>query len=105
MGEIDNLISPFLIEGVRLWTGWGTSRLPTRDDASIVRRFGDDIACRLLPAIKSLEHDFYLSDARFRAANIQEMAKLASAQFKQRYPSIADEVATVFAWCYTFDFK
>ena len=33
MVEMNNLKSPQLIEAVRVWTGWGQSMMPSRDDA------------------------------------------------------------------------
>jgi hypothetical protein len=83
----------------------GQGMWPSRNDKRFVDRFGKDVAAELLPLIKSLEVDFNSSDARFAAANFQEMPKQASEQFKQKYPGIADEIVKAFAWCYTFDFK
>ena len=105
MEKINNLNSPQLIEAVRLWTGWGLSIAPSRDDLRLANHFGNEVATKLLPLIKALEEDFYSSDARFVAMNLQEMEKLASEQFKQKHPEIAQEVVKAFAWCYTFDFK
>jgi hypothetical protein len=105
MVAMNNLNSSQLIEAVRVWTGWGRSIAPSRDDARLVNHFGDQVAARLLPLIKSLEKDFYSSDAQLVAANLQEMEKLASEQFKRKHPAVADEIVKAFAWCYTFDFK
>jgi hypothetical protein len=60
---------------------------------------------RLLPIIKKLEEDFYSSDARLKAIDLEEMGKHAKAQFRRLHPNVAEEIASVFAWCYTFDFK
>ena len=97
--------SPQLVEAVRVWTGWGRSPMPSRDDARLANHFGQQIASELLPLIRSLEEDFYSSDARIVAANLQEMEELASAQFKRKHPTVAEEIVKAFAWCYTFDFK
>ncbi|MCU0770557.1 MAG: hypothetical protein MUE94_02140 [Verrucomicrobia bacterium] len=102
---MNNLNSPELIEAVRIWTGWGQSLTPKRDDDRVVNHFGNVVAAKLLPLIKSLEEDFYSSDARLVAADIEEMEQLASQQFKLKHPSIAGEIVKVFAWCYTFDWK
>jgi hypothetical protein len=102
---MSNLNSPEFIEAVQLWTGWGQSMAPSRNDKRLMARFGEDVAARLLPLIKSLEDDFYSSDARLVAANLQEMEKLASERFKEKHPGIADEIVKALAWCYTFDFK
>jgi len=105
MVEMNNTNFPQLIEAVRVWTGWGRSMAPSRDDARLTNHFGEEVAAKLLPLIKSLEEDFYSSDARFVAANLQEMERLASEQFKRKHPRVADEIVKAFAWCYTFDFK
>lgn len=105
MAEMNNLNSPQLIQAVRVWTGWGQTIMPSRDDARLANHFGNAVAAKLLPLIKSLENDFYSSHARFVAANLQEAEKLASEQFKRKYPGVSDEIVKVFAWCYTFDFK
>lgn len=105
MVEINNLNSPQLIEAVQLWTGWGQSMIPRRSDERVVGVLGEDIAAKVLPLIKTLANDFYSSDARLVAANLQEMEKLASDHFKRKYPAVAEEIVKAFAWCYTFDFK
>lgn len=79
--------------------------MPSRSDERVTDHFGDASAAKLLPLIKSLEDDFYSSDARLVAADLQEMEKLASEQFKRKHPTVADEIVKAFAWCYTFDFK
>jgi len=105
MVEMNNLNSPQLVEAVRLWTGWGLGIMPSRDDARLARKFGDKVAAKLLPVIKSLEEDFYSSDARLVATDLQEMGRMASEQFKRKHPTVAEEIVEAFAWCYTFDFK
>jgi len=100
-----NLNSPQLVEAVRIWTGWGITATPSRDDARVRRHFGDAAASTILPLLKSLEDDFYSSDARLVASSLQEMEKLSSRHFKQKYPDVADEIVKAFARCYTFDFK
>ena len=105
MVEMNNLNSPQLVEAVRVWTGWGLSIMPSPDDARLARQFGDEVAAKLLPVIKSLEDDFYSSDARLVATDLQEMGRLASEQFKRKHPTVAEEIVEAFAWCNTFDFK
>jgi len=102
---MSNLNYPQLIEAVQLWTGWGESIAPSRNDKRLEEYFGKDIAANILPLIKSLEEDFYTSDAQFVAADLPEMEKLASEDFRQKHPTVADEIVKAFAWCYTFDFK
>jgi len=103
--EVADLCSPQLIEAVRLWTGWGRTTMPSRDDAMLERVLGSAKAARLLPLIKSLEADFYSTDARLTAANLQEMSRLSGEDFKRKHPTVAGEIVEAFAWCYTFDFR
>ena len=105
MVEMTGLNSSELIDAVRVWTGWGQSMIPSRDDARLAKQFGKKVAAKLLPIIKSLEDDFYSSDARFVATDLEEMEKLASEDFKRKHPTIAEEIVEALAWCYTFDFK
>jgi hypothetical protein len=105
MVEMNNLNSPQLVEAVRVWTGWGLSIMPSRDDARLAKQLGNEVAAKLLPVIKSLDEDFYSSDARLVATDLQEMEKLASEQFKRKHPTVAEDIVKAFAWCYTFDFK
>jgi hypothetical protein len=78
---------------------------PRFDDPSVVIRFGPELAAKLLAVIRRLKEDFYSSDASLVAANLQEMERLATEQFKKKHPDIPDEISNAFAWCYTFDFK
>ncbi len=105
MGEMNKLDSPQLIEAVLVWTGWGRIAMPNRNDQRVVDCFGGEAAAKLLPLIKSLEHGFYACAAQLSAANLQEMEKLASEEFRQMHPTVGDEIVKAFAWCYTFDFK
>jgi len=79
--------------------------MPDRDDNRLVARLGNEAAVKLLPIIKELEQEFYASDARLMAADLQEMEKLASEDFKKKYPGISEDIVRALAWCYTFDFK
>ena len=105
MDKVNNLESPLIVEAVLVWTGWGRDVTPCREDSLLINHFGADATVKLLAVIKSLEEDFYSSDARLVAANLQEMEKLASEEFRKKHPTIADEIVKAFAWCYTFDFK
>jgi len=93
------------VEAVMVWTGFGLAMSPRRDDTAVVARFGAEAAAELLPAIKSLMDEFYRSDARFAAADLVEMGRMASEEFKAAYPQVADEVLRALEWCYTFDYK
>ena len=93
------------LEAVRLWTGWGTEIMPKRDDARILKRFGDEFGQELLRSIKMLENDFYSSQAYLIAADMRELEKKASEDFKRMHPKVDSEVVKALAWCCTFDFK
>ena len=105
MVKINDIEPNKLIEAVVLWTGWNKESMPIRDDSLIIEKFGKENPENLLSIIKALEDDFYKSDARFTAENLQEMAKLSSEHFRKKYPDIADKIINAFSWCYTFDYK
>ena len=105
MVEMSDFNSPQLVEAVLVWTGWGREMMPKRDDSRVVKRFGADVAARLLPIIKQLEDDFYESNARFKAADLPQMGTLASDDFRKKHPCVSDQIVQALAWCYTFDFK
>jgi hypothetical protein len=105
MDEINKFDNRQLTEAVLLWTGWKQTAIPRRDDSLLVARFGSELASKLLAAIKSLEDDFYLSEAKYVASDLKEMEAMSAEQFKNKYPKIDDEIVKAFAWCYTFDFK
>lgn len=105
MVEISESDGSLLLDAVRTWTGWGQQMMPCRDDASVRSRFGVDAAAKLLPILNTLAEDFYSTNARFMAADLEEMGTLSAAQFREKHPKLPAEIAEAFAWCYTFDFK
>lgn len=105
MAKINEPGSHDLVEAVLLWTGWGEHFMPRRDETFLVRRFGMESASRLMAEINALRDDFYSSNARTVAADLPEMEKLASDDFRRSHPDIPEEIVKAFAWCYTFDFR
>lgn len=105
MVKIDASDLPLLIEAVHIWTGWGRSATPRRDDSLLVNHFGSEIISKLSPLIKSLENEFYTSEAWKIAASLQEMDKIAAEDFKNKHPEIPNQIIQAFAWCYTYDYK
>lgn len=94
-----------LSEAIVVWTGWGTSAWPDRDEARVVDAFGEDFALDLLPAIRRAEEEFYESDARYTVENLAEMGDVAAERFRRVHPEIRDDAIRALAWCYTYDFK
>ncbi len=105
MVQINDADKPRLLDAVRVWTGWGTSVMPHRDEAAVKSQFGAEAASRLLPVLNALAEDFYSTNARYVTADLAQMGDIAAADFKAKYPALPAEVAEAFAWCYTFDFK
>ncbi len=105
MAEITEKDLPDLNDAVRLWTGYGNEMLPRRNDQLLIDKYGEQRGARLLAILKSLEDVFYSSNAHLVAADLEEMGRLAVADFKIKQSAIPDGVAQVFAWCYTFDYK
>ena len=98
-------ISAQLAKAVILWTGWGRSAVPHRDDSLLISRFGNQEATELIAKIKALEADFYSSDANLTAETLAQMNAISIEQFKRKHPELPDEIAQAFAWCYTYDHK
>jgi hypothetical protein len=92
-------------DAILVWSGWGRSSWPSRNDELVAKRFGVETAATLLPLIRQLEDEFYASDARHTAADLAEMASISSQQFVAKYPELPDDAVRALAWCYTFDYK
>jgi hypothetical protein len=92
-------------EAIVVWSGWGRSSWPSRNEELLAKHFGLEAAAKLLPIIRELENDFYLSDARYTAVDLAEMARISSQQFMTKHPELPDDAVRALAWCYTFDYK
>ncbi len=71
----------------------------------MVDRFGAPAAARLLPVLGALEKEFFASDARHVAANLEEMGDRAITDFKRIHPEISDRALNALANQYAFAFK
>lgn len=105
MGEIISSNSPLLLEAIRLWTGFGSSVAPDRSDTRLIAHFGSQLATEILPVIKTMEEEFYSSDAQFHAKDMEEMERISSEDFRKLRPDVAEEIVKALAWCYTFDYR
>lgn len=94
-----------LSSAIVIWTGWGETPWPARDETRLVERYGAGAAATLLPRIRELEDEFYASDARFIAADLKQMADLAEARFRELHPELSEEAIRALSWCYTYDYK
>lgn len=105
MVQVKDWLSPILTEAVLAWSGWQSAAAPRRDASALRQRFGDKIAADLLPVIKSIEDEFYSSQARYEARNLREMEEIASSDFRAKHPDAPEDIVRAFAWCYAFDYK
>lgn len=94
-----------LADAMLAWTGWQTEVTPCRDDIVFTSRYGVEQAEKWLPVLHSLEDDYYASDARYTASDLQEMSALSSEQFRKKHPEVEEPVIQALTWCYTFDYK
>lgn len=104
MEKVVGVDSTKLVNAMRIWSGWG-GIAPNRDDSRLRQQLGTAEANMLLLVIKQLEEDFYTSDARYIAADVDEMRRLAKEHFTRTHPKVATAISDILAWCYTFDFK
>jgi hypothetical protein len=94
-----------LTKAVLLWTGHGISSWPHRETAAVVQEFGEARGLDLLVALRSLEADFYSSDAHLTDPDLQAMTDRASEEFRSRHPDAPSALVDALAWCYSFDYK
>lgn len=94
-----------LVEAAALWSGIGMSPMPSRDWTRVIKRFGEVNAKPLIDKLKSLEDDFYATDAHRYAKDVSEMGQMAADDFRLKHPRIPDDIVNVFIWCYTYDFR
>jgi hypothetical protein len=94
-----------LTKAVVLWTGHGSRSWPDRDDAALVQEFGEARGLHLLVTLRSLEADFYRSDARLTESDLQAIGDRASEEFRSRHPDAPPVLVDALAWCYSFDCK
>lgn len=88
-----------------VWTGWGETAWPAKDDDRPVERFGENAALDLIPAVHPLEKEFYESEANLTAHDLVEMGAMAPQRFRQLHPELANDAVEAFAWYYSFDSK
>ena len=105
MQESVDFDSPDLIAAIRIWSGWGQSSWPIRSDSRLTAKLEIAVAERFLPAIKRLEKDFNSSNAYLKGTDLAEVGQLAEAEFRAMHPEVAEEIAKILAWCYTFDWR
>ena len=73
-----------------IWTGYGETSWPARDDARVIAALGEQVARSVLPIVRSLEDDFYTSDAQHVGTDLADMARRASADFVRLHPEIPE---------------
>jgi hypothetical protein len=88
-----------------IWTGFGHTPWPQRDEDRLARHIGTDATIELLPQLRKLEDDFYATTAWQTAPDLQAMGHLASEDFRRNHPEISAEAVSALAWCYTWDHK
>ena len=88
-----------------VWTGYGLTPWPSRDNDRVVAEFGVATATELLPALTALESEFYESDAAQTINGLVEIGNAASARFRSLHPELSEEAVNALAWCYTFDWR
>jgi len=94
-----------LSRAIVVWSGWGETSWPARDEARVLDEFGHERAAELIPRIREAKDEFYASDARFLVADLANMAEQAKADFRRGRSDLSDEAVAALAWCYTYDYK
>ncbi len=105
MDEMSRLGARLLARTVVVWTGWHRATWPQRDETAVVELLGEDLAAEVMPVVRRLEEEFFESDARFVASDLQEMGELAAARFRSLHAELPEELVQALAWSYVFTYK
>jgi hypothetical protein len=104
MEKIDANDAARISEALVIWVG----PIPSNGydpKAALTERFGAAAAAELARVARALEDEFFGSQARHVAADLQEMHRRAFADFKRKHPEISDEAVHALAASYTFTYK
>lgn len=94
-----------LSEAIVVWTGYGVTSYPQRDERRVAEQFGVEAAVELVPLMAALQEDFYTSTAYNTVPGLAEMADQAASEFRERHRDLSDDAVKAFAWCYSWDWK
>jgi hypothetical protein len=89
-------------DAVLIWVGWGKNPFPEENEKRLVEHFGRDEAVRLLPILRELADEFDKSEARLATHDVSEMGRIASEEFKRKFPEIPHEAVKALAWGYMY---
>jgi hypothetical protein len=78
-------------DAVLVWSGYGETSWAARDEGPLVARYGEHRALDLLPLVKTLECEFYESDAYRTEADLAAVGRKAARQFRLAHPEVSDE--------------
>ena len=94
-----------LVDAFRIWSGWGRSSRPCRDEQRMEAQYEASECEHLLSIIGRLEEDFYASDASRIEADLERMVARAEADFRRLHPDVAEEIVHILGWCYGYDYR
>lgn len=94
-----------LSRAIVVWTGWGRASSPRREDAAVIREFGESESTEILAAIRQLEGDFYESTAALTIPDLVAATDTAAQEFRDQHPGLSEDAVQALAWCYSYDFK
>jgi hypothetical protein len=78
-------------DAVLVWSGYGETSWPARDEGPLVARYGEHRALDLLPLVKTLECEVYESDVYRTEADLAAVGRKAARQFRLAHPEVSDE--------------
>jgi hypothetical protein len=91
-------------DAVVLWTGYGRSDVPVRDDAAVIENFGGD-AVHLVPMVHHLWDEFQWVEAADGDAGFDrdELVVRASTRLHLRQAHLSDTAVDALIWSYYLD--
>ena len=71
----------------------------------MIQEFGESRGLDLLTTLRSLEADFYDSEAHLTEPGQNAMTDRAADEVRARHPDLPSAVVDALAWCYSFDYR
>ena len=99
MGEIKFNDKELLQEAILLWSGFGNSPMPKRNDNDVLTKYGEAKGNLLLKEIQFCDESFYESKAYLNSSSLQEMHSDSMKEFQNKFPELPIGISEALAWC------
>lgn len=102
MVEIGDDEWDLISEALQIWIGVGRRSYPSTDDDLVLETYGPIIGTRLIEVLAYLVSEFFSSDASSTIGDLNELTRVASLQFRARFPNINPSGISALEWLYSY---